>query len=116
MRTFALSLGSTSWTCPNAIMGTMPNRVTICFSATSASQGNYEQNPLQFSHHNLSQFQMYYGGKQIPMRALTPSFGSNDYARCFMNFQIALKKHFTDDDVGINYREFGDGYFSLYSI
>ena len=80
------------------------------FVATNAVHGSYLHNPLHLQHFNINFFSLYVDGRQIPSKALQPSFvNAPDYVRSYMQMQSAVGTAFRDDDSGLSYYDFGHG-------
>ena len=92
-------------------MRVLRQRMTIGFVRTDAIHGVYNLNPFHFQHFGINFFSLYINGKQLPSRALQPSFeGANsDYARTYMQMSSALGHAFTNQDCGISYDDFRNG-------
>ena len=110
-RVFSISNQILCWSQEAVLIGQLPRRMTVGFVRTDAIHGAYDLNPFFFHHFGINFFSLYINGKQVPSRALQPTFeGLNrDYVRTYIQMASALGHAFTNQDCGISYDQFRGG-------
>ena len=89
--------------------GILPRTVIIGQVRTSASQGNYTQNPFNFQHFDINRLTLRLNGQSIPSDSLTPSFGNNLYAREYAELMLNCGFHRSDRTSSISYERYAKG-------
>ena len=54
----------------NAFLGEIPKHITICMMDNNSYNGNYEKNPFNFQHYNLTQIGTSVNGEEVPFKPL----------------------------------------------
>lgn len=92
IRTFAFGPNQSDMYVPNAITGNMPKSIIIGIVDQAAYNGQYDKNPYNFKHNNLTQASLRVNGKEMPTTAYTPNFSKNliirEYKTLFDNTGI----------------------------
>ena len=81
-----------------------------------AFNGNYEKNPFNFKHYDLSSLKvMLDGNQQQHIKPLEPNFAQQNYVDAFLTLFAATGKLHTDEGLDINRTDFAGGY-ALYAF
>ena len=111
MKAFAIPQGQQNIVEDNLFTAQMPKRLVIGLVNSAAFNGDKTLSPYDFKHHETNFLALYLNGKQIPFRALQPSYGSNpQYMRSYMTLFNGLNTAWEDFDVGVSPTEYDSGY------
>lgn len=86
-------LGTWSASIDNVFNGQLPKRFVLGFVSSETFNGSINNDPFDFSHHNISYLVANVNGKMIPTIPYTPNFSENLYARQFYNFFSMLNQN-----------------------
>lgn len=111
LQKFSIGTGKMTFTRDQLFNGKNPRLVMIAMTTDKAQDGNYERNPFNFRHFNLSEITLRVGGNSVPGPSYQPDFTAGHYLRNYNNFMEALKFYNTDDTNGISPSEYPGGYF-----
>jgi len=70
LKTFTYSKGTKSLSIHNAVVGSLPKRLTFAMLKNTDFIGSIESNPYMFRHYNMESFALYVKGTQIPSEGL----------------------------------------------
>ena len=73
-KVFTISRGQQSQHIDNAFLGEIPKRKAICMMDNDFYNANYEKNPFNFQHYNLTQIGISVNGKEVPFKPLQLHF------------------------------------------
>ena len=87
----------------------LPRCLIITQVLTSASQGNYTENPFNLKHFNISNLVVRVNGQSYPPDAFRPNFDKGLYSREFTELMIHSGFFKTDRTSSITYERFAKG-------
>ena len=73
-KVFTVPRGQQSQHIDNAFLGEIPKRVAVCMMDNDSYNGNYEKNPFNFQHFNLTQIGISVNGEAILFKPLKLNF------------------------------------------
>ena len=91
LKKFPIPAGLTTYNIAIQSGGCLPKSIVMAQVRTSAVEGNYSQNPLNFQHFNLCEARLMVNGRSYPSDGLHPDFDTNtpllarEYAHMFLN-------------------------------
>jgi hypothetical protein len=77
-RPFMIPNGTQSHTIDNVVTGNMPKRITFGFVKSTGYNGDYQRNPFNFEHINLTSLSVYVNGKPYPLNPFKPVYTGNN--------------------------------------
>ena len=54
----------------NAFLGEIPKRIAVCMMDDDSYNGNYEKNPFNFQHYNVTQIGISVSGEEVPFKPM----------------------------------------------
>lgn len=90
-------------------------RLVIGCVDNDAFNGNYEKNPFNFKHYNLSQLKVYLDGQQQNVRPLELDFANNQFVTAYMSLFTGTGRQFSDSGNSIERSDYSRGY-TLYAF
>lgn len=113
VKAFNLSKGIHEITLPNIFQGPLPVVIIIGLVKGANFHGDYEQNPFQFNHYNLSSIHLTVNSKQIPTKSIEVDFERKLCARAYHSlFETALNNSYDSYGLGISL----DSYIKEYPL
>ena len=110
-RVFSAATGSLSFAEDNLFMDKLPNRIVLGFVRGDAYNGTYARNPFNFQHCRVNYLALYHQGKEIPGKALKPSFAAHGvYTEAYMSLFTGTNSAWTDTSCGISLSDYRGGY------
>ena len=94
----------------NHYLGQMPTRLIIGFVTNKALNGNFNTNPFNFHHHDLSYLSLHIDGRQIPSRPLQPNYEGSSYIESYLTNFTGTGIGFRDDGFGVGRAHYPKGY------
>ena len=67
----------------NAVLGEIPKRIAICMMDNDSYNGNYEKNPFNFKHYNLTQIGISVNGEEVPFKPLKLNFDDKMFVTAY---------------------------------
>ena len=111
IRVFSAATGSLSFAEDNLFMDKLPNRIVLGFVKAEAYNGAYNLNPFNFQHCHVNYLGLYHQGKEIPGKALRPSFAADGvYTESYMSLFTGTNSAFSDTSCGVSLHEYRGGY------
>ncbi|KAK3108945.1 hypothetical protein FSP39_019467 [Pinctada imbricata] len=96
--------------------GKRPSKMYVTFVKQAAVNGNFENNPYNFEHFDLSEIVLSINGEPLPIRPLKLDFGNNNnYVTPLCNLYQAVEKWQRDESLIIDREKFGNG-FAIYAF
>ncbi|KAK3107877.1 hypothetical protein FSP39_024278 [Pinctada imbricata] len=83
IKTFSISPGHYAFNADDLFQGDVPNSLVIGCVASSAFNGSYDKNPLNFYHYNCTFVNFMVDGQTIPSRPLQPDYENENYLEAF---------------------------------
>lgn len=114
LKTFTITAGLQSKTVEWG-SGAVPRRLILGLVTNKAFNGDYGVNPFNFHHHNLNFLAAYVDSQQIPSRALTPNFATEEYIESYYSLFSGTGIHYSDEGNAISRTDYGYGY-TLYAL
>ena len=114
-KTYTVPRGNLDSCQENVFAGQLPTRLVIGCVDNDAFNGNYEKNPFNFKHYNMSQLKVYLDGQQQTVRPLELNFANSQYVTAYMSLFTGTGTQFEDAGYGIQRDEYGRGY-TLYAF
>jgi hypothetical protein len=105
-----LTPNSTSLALNNFHTGRMPNRITLCMVATSAHNGEYNENPFNFRNFGLTDLQLTVGSRTIPHEPLKMNYTLGDYAEAYLSTLASLGIDQGDRAISLTPEEWATAY------
>ena len=85
-KTFTVPRGNLDFSQESLFSGQLPTRLVIACVDNDAFNGNYEKNPFNFKHYNLTQLKVYLDGQQQNhIKPLEPNFAEHQYIGAYMS-------------------------------
>ena len=109
VKSFTIPTGSLSCNEEGLYSGQLPRRLIIGLVESSAYEGRYNKNPYNFQPFNLTYACVYKNGVQIPSKPFTPDFTNGCYAREYLTLFQGTGIHFTDQGLGVAYKDYKSG-------
>jgi hypothetical protein len=103
MRVSTIPAGVQSYTIDNLTTGQVPKCLFYGLSKNKGVIGDYQVNPLNFEHANVSQTSLYVNGKQHPLIPFRPNYAEGDYGREFYSVHEATGKRYGNAGMSITY-------------
>ena len=114
-KTFTVPRGNLDSCQENLFSGQLPTRLVIGCVDNDAFNGNYEKNPFNFKHYNLSQLKVYLDGQQQNVRPLELDFANNQFVTAYMSLFTGTGRQFSDSGNSIERSDYSRGY-TLYAF
>ena len=114
-KTYTVPRGNLDSCQENVFAGQLPTRLVIGCVDNDAFNGNYEKNPFNFKHYNMSQLKVYLDGQQQTVRPLELNFANSQYVTAYMSLFTGTGKQFEDAGNGIHRDDYARGY-TLYAF
>ena len=114
-KTFTVPTGNMDCCQENLFTGQLPSRLVLGCVDNDAFNGNYEKNPFNFKHFNMTQLKVYMDGQQQTVRPLELDFANNRYIEAYMSLFSGTGKQFADIGNNIKRSEYAHGY-TLYAF
>ena len=114
-KTFTVPTGNMDCCQENLFTGQLPTRLVLGCVDNDAFNGNYQKNPFNFKHFNLSKLNVYLDGQQQTVRPLEPDFANNQFIAAYMTLFSGTGKQFGDIGNDIKRTEYAHGY-TLYAF
>ena len=73
-KVFTVPRGQQSQHIDNAFLGEIPKHIDVCMMDNDSYNGNYEKNPFNFQHYNLTQTGISVNGEEVPFKPLKLNF------------------------------------------
>ena len=67
----------------NAVLGEIPKRIAICMMDNDSYNGNYEKNPFNSNHYNLTQIGISVNGEEVPFKPLKLNFDDKMFVTAY---------------------------------
>lgn len=99
----------------NIFLGDMPKRVIIGLVSNSAYKGAVKKNPYNFKNQNLNYLTLFVDNEQIPSKALTPNYTTQQFTLAYHTLFSGTGVHFKDDGNDISLSDYYQGY-ALYAF
>ena len=110
-KTFTVPRGNLDFSQESLFSGQLPTRLVIACVDNDAFNGNYQRNPFNFKHYNLTQLKLYLDGQQQHhVRPLEPNFAEHQYIGAYMSLFSGTGKLQKDEGNAINRTDFPGGY------
>jgi hypothetical protein len=114
-KTFTVPRGNLDCSQENLFSGQLPTRLVIGCVDNDAFNGNYQKNPFNFKHFNMSQLKVYMDGQQQSIRPLELNFEHNQFITAYMSLFTGTGKQFMDEGNQIRREDYARG-FTLFAF
>ena len=91
-RPFTLASDTQDFSLDNVCNGLLPGRMLVVFTDSDGYNGNFDKDPFDYSHFNVSFMAAYVNGIQYPQTAYKPDFAQDLFLPCFQGFTTALNQ------------------------
>ena len=69
-KVFTVPRGQQSQHIGNAFLGEIPKHIAVCMMDNDSYNGNYQKNPFNFKHYDLTQIEISVNGEEVPFKPL----------------------------------------------
>ena len=108
IKTYSVAAGLTSLNWDNAFQGQIPNLIFIGMVDNVSFTGQYDKNPYNFKHCNISSIAIYVNGESAyPIKC---NFNKNYYLNGYLSLFAATGKFARDEGLDISRRDYKNGY------
>ena len=104
IKTVAIAAGQFSYSADDMFQGLVPSKLVIGLVSSSAYNGDYGKNPLNFQHYNCNSVGLYIDGQSFPTRPLQPNYAADQFADCYRTMALYRK------DINVSMKEYKNGY------
>ena len=84
-KTISVPAGVTTVTSDDIFHGSVPSKLVVAMVKTGAFQGDYELNPYNFIHNDVTSIDVSVDGQSVPGQPLRPNFKTGDYTSSFLS-------------------------------
>lgn len=106
MKFFTKAQGTADLSEPNLYTGILPRRVVIGLVSSTAYNGSYLQNPLNFQSFNLSSIQLRKNGTTLPFEELKLDFDDEHVLFGYMSLFQGMGRLFTNETMDMTWRDY----------
>ena len=92
IKTYSVAAGLTSLNWDNTFQGQIPNRIFIGMVDNVSFTGQYDKNPYNFKHYNISSIAIYVNGESLPASPIKCNFNNNYYLNGYLSLFAATGK------------------------
>jgi hypothetical protein len=115
IRSITVPAGNMDHKQENLITGQLPTRLVFGLVTNAAYNGQYDLNPFDFKHFNLTHIGLYLDGLQQTIKPLEPDFAVDRYIDAYMSLFSATNRLNKDLGLDIERHEYPNGY-ALYAF
>jgi len=110
-KTFTVPRHNLDFSQESLFSGQLPTRLVIACVDNDAFNGNYEKNPFNFKHYDLTQLKIYLDGQQqTHIKPVEPNFAEHQYIGAYMSLFSGTGKLQKDEGNDIERNDFPGGY------
>lgn len=113
VKTFTIPANLSTISIDNAINGILPTFLLFTMLEADSYNGNYEKNPYNFQHFNISSFNLLVNGCPVPNTAIQMNFEQSQFTRAYHTLFSGTGIHHKDRGHQITKDLFKSGYFLL---
>ena len=73
-------------------LGEIPNRIAVCMMDNDSYNGNYNKNPFNFQHYNLTQIGISVSGEEVPFNPLKLNFDEKLFVTAYNTLFLGTGK------------------------
>ena len=106
IKSFLLQSTISSKSIQNALTGSLPQSLVICFLDARAFDGNVAFNPFVFTHFNLNKLNLRVNGNPFHPRPFQPNYETGDFMREYRNLMDHGGVQHGNNSIAINMKEF----------
>ena len=110
LRVFTAPTGALFWREDHLFMDKLPNKVIVGFVKSAAYNGDYQWNPFEFEHVNLTFIRLYHNGQSVPGKGLLPDFANNQYTAAYLSLFSGTNCAWSNETPGITLADYPRGY------
>ena len=110
VKTYSVAAGLTSLNWDNAFQGQIPNRIFVGMVENVSFTGQYDKNPYNFKHFNLSSIGIYVNGASLPAHPIKCNFDNNFYLNGYHSLFTTTGKFARDEGLDILRTDYKNGY------
>ena len=104
-----------SYNLDNIFLGNVPKGLIIGFTANTAFNGKYHENPFHFQTFNINKLQVQVGSQFYPPTPLTPDYDNQLYVQCFHTLFSGTGIFHENVSHTVTYSDYPHGY-TLYAF
>ena len=106
IKSFLLQSGTSSTSIQNALTGSLPQSMVVCFLDARAFNGSVSYNPFTFTHFNLNLLNLRVNGNPFHPRPFQPNYSTGDFYREYRNLMDHGGVQHGNNAIAINLKEF----------
>lgn len=108
---FTHGAGRQDFSVHNAVIGTLPKRVTVGFVKSSSFHGSLASSPFEFQHFSLKHLSLRVNGQTLPLEnGIDVDFSNDLHLLGYWSLLQGTNKLFTDENIGFKpFKEYPNG-------
>lgn len=110
LKTVSIPMGNRVAYVDNLFLGQKPTRIVIAFAKNDTIHGNMSKNAYNFEHFHLNHLSLHSEGQQIPRKAITPDFATDQYLDAYLTLFTGTNQYLEDTGLIIDRTDYGGGY------
>ena len=114
-KTYTIPAGNLDGNHEKLFTGQLPTRLVVGCVDNDAFNGNYEKNPFNFKHFDLTEITVHLDGHSHPLKPIKTNYNTGEYIQAYMSLFSGTGKEYKDEGNDIAREDYDKGY-SLYAF